>query len=278
MSLTPAQLDFFKLTGYLHLPGLVPPKELAALHRETKALIGKGIDHPVDDPSYKYGLDAQDKSRKCLFRIDDLLTRHDPHGSFRLLLAYPPLLQAISDVVGGDYFSSPIHSLVFKIPHRGYPVPWHQDPVPILRYPVFNADIYLDKAYPENGGLWVIPGSHLGGYHANNPQFVKSRTAGKNEDAPGAIPVNAEAGDVLFHVSTLLHGSFWNRGKTLRRTIYFAVDHYQDVVLKPQNEWPQNLYLTGQQQVEEAIALRKKTYPQESAFEFRALPSGMLST
>jgi Phytanoyl-CoA dioxygenase (PhyH) len=276
MPLSQSQLDFFKLNGYLHIPGLVPLNELEAVQRRTRDLIDKGIDQQIADASYKYGLDAQDKSRKCLFRIDNLLTEHDSDGSFRLLLAYPPLLGAISQAVDGDYFVSSVHSTVFKIPHRGYPVSWHQDPVHVHRFPVFNVDVYLDEAHPGNGGLWVIPGSHLGGYHGNESGFVKSWTEGKEENAPGAIPVITKPGDVIFHATTVLHGSFWNRSDSLRRTIYFHIDHFRDIVIKPPGQWPQNIYLRSQELMQEAIALRKKTYPTEEAFPYRVLPPEML--
>ncbi len=269
----------FKADGFLHIPGLVPAEELKAVQADTLALISKGLEGPIADDSYCYGADAQDKNKQCLFRINNLLTRFGNHESFKLLLAYPKLLAAIQQAVNGDYFASTVHSTVFKIPHRGYPVPWHQDPVPVHRFPVFNVDIYLDEAHPGNGGLWVIPGSHLGGYHGGQEgmAFLKSWTKGKEEEAPGAIPVYCQPGDVIFHATSVIHGSFWNRSESLRRTIYFHIDHFEDVALKPASDWPRNQYLLCEKLMAEAIALRKQRHPAEQPFPYRTLPEGMLA-
>lgn len=268
--LSPAQLDSFKINGFLHIPGLIPAHELKAVQDDTWDLIQKGLETQLDDPTYCYGADASDKGRKCLFRINHLLDHHG-HASFKLLLAYPPLLQAVAQAVGNDHFASTVHSTVFKIPHRGYPVPWHQDPVQVRRWPVFNVDIYLDEANPDNGGLYVIPGSHLAGFHGSR-EFVESWTQGKEEDAPGAIPVLTQPGDVLFHSTTVLHGSFWNRSNSLRRTIYFHIDHWNDVTLQDAENWNgRHNYDRCQQLMLEAVQARRAQYPDEAAFDYRLI-------
>ena len=273
--LTAAQLDFFRLNGFLHIPGLVPAAELAPAQRVTAEMIARGLDTQLDDPSYRYGRDALDGDRLCLFRIDLLLRKHKL-DCCRQLLAYPPLLAAISQAVNGDYFASQVHSVVFKVPHRGYPVPWHQDPVPYFHFPVFNVDIYLDEANPGNGGLYVLPGSHLAGYHGT-PDFIKSYTGGKQEDAPGAVPVYAKPGDVLFHSTSLIHGSFWNRSNQMRRTIYFHINHLQDVLLRPPTDGHRTSYLEAQQLTAEAVAWRAAQFPQETPFPYRQVPPEALA-
>lgn len=261
------QIASFQANGFLHIPQLIPPHELEAAQRDTWEMIQKGLEGPIDDPTYCYGADASDKGRKCLFRINNLLDKHDLN-SCKLLLAYPPLLQAIQQAVGNDHFASTVHSTVFKIPHRGYPVPWHQDPVAVKRWPVFNVDIYLDEASPANGGLYVIPGSHLSGYHGS-PEWVESWTQGKMEDAPGAIPVITRPGDVIFHSTTVLHGSFWNRSDSLRRTIYFHIDNWKDIALQP--EAHRSRYPKGQQITMDAVRARRAAYPNEQGFDYRLL-------
>lgn len=264
--LTNEQLRAFRADGYLHIPALIPPEELAGVQHDTWELIQRGIDEPIADPTYLYGADAQHGGRKCLFRINDLIAHHG-HESFKLLLAYPPLLHAIHQAVGGDHFVSSVHSTVFKVPHRGFPVPWHQDPVTIYRFPVFNVDIYLDEGNPGNGGLYAIPGSHLAGYHAG-PALVQSWTKGREEDAPGAVPVITQPGDVVFHATTVLHGSFWNRSESLRRTIYFHIDHLEDARLQAADDWLKPRYLPSQEIVADAVALRAAKYPAEKPFPY----------
>jgi len=272
--LSEEQVDFFYLNGYLKIPGLFPEDELKDAQRDSKEMIERGLEEEVMDPSYLYGEDGD--GRKCLFRINDLLTRHKKYNSFKCLLAYPRLLKAISEAVRDDYFVSSVHSLVFKIPRRGYPVPWHQDPVTVFRYPVFNVDVYLDESSPENGCVYVLPKSHLGGYH--DPKFVKALVQGKETDVRGALPVQTEPGDVIFHATSIVHGSFWNRSKDLRRTIYFHIDHLEDIVFAPlapsKNSFKldmYNKYLKYQEMTEEAWEIRKKKFPEEEPFPYRTL-------
>ena len=264
--LTDEQLRSFRADGYLHIPALIPAEELIGVQRDTFDLIQKGIDEQIDDPTYCYGADAQDRGRKCLFRINDLIAHHG-HESFKLLLAFPPLLHAIHQAVSGDHFVSSVHSTVFKVPRRGYPVPWHQDPVTVMRFPVFNVDIYLDEGNPGNGGLYAIPGSHLAGYHGD-PAFVHSWTKGREEDAPGAVPVLTQPGDVVFHATSVLHGSFWNRSDSLRRTIYFHIDHMEDARLQAPDSWLKPRYLPSQEIVADAIAIRAAKHAEETPFPY----------
>ena len=269
--LTEDRLTFFRTNGFLHIPGLIPAEELEAVQRDTWEMIQKGIDDELDDPTYCYGKDAQDNGRRCLFRINGLINHHG-NESFKLLLAYPPLLGAISQAVNDTPFVSSVHSCVFKIPHRGYPVPWHQDPVPIYHFPIFNVDIYLDEAHPDNGGLHVLPGSHLSGYHGN-PEFIRAWTKGKEEDAPGAIPVHTQPGDVLFHAASVIHGSFWNRTDSLRRTIYYHIDHLDDISKRPKDDRHRKNFLPMMKLMQDAIATRKQRYPDETPFPLKVMES-----
>ena len=162
--------------------------------------------------------------------------------SFQLLLAYPPLLAtaaALMASVGGDsraFCAGVPGALVYKVPHRGFPVPWHQDPVVIKRYPAFNVDVYLDDSDEDNACVWAIPGSHLGGYHppagGDAKRHVDSWTGGREgKHVPGAVAVRAKRGDVLVHATSVLHGSGWNRSNRMRRTLYYHFDSWEDVNL-----------------------------------------------
>ena len=114
----------------------------------------------------------------------------------------------------------------------------------MFRFPVFNMDIYLDETTVDNGCLRVFPGSHLTGYHAPDryPGFLPSWTNGSDENAAkDAIPVPAKRGDVIFHTTTLIHCSPWNRSDDLRRTVYFHFDHRLDVELAG-DRWPQRQF------------------------------------
>ena len=136
---------------------------------------------------------------------------------------------------------------------------------------VFDTDIYLDESDPDNGGLWGIPGSHLGGYHPElREQVIASFTEGKEAgDVPSAVPVVAKPGDVNLHANSVVHGSFASRTPRLRRTLYFHWDNYTDVALRSPDEQWRRIYPWAQQMLRDAIALRAARYPNETAFPYQ---------
>ena len=287
---------------YLLVKSLVPPSELVAVDRDSMALIERGLQGPFGDARWNYGEDPDDASpipRRINGLADD-----DMPPSFQLLLAYPPLLATaaalMADANGESraFAAGVPGALVYKVPHRGFPVPWHQDPVVIRRYPAFNVDVYLDASDEDNACLCkcsrslcvffraskqrcadAIPGSHLGGYFPT-PEHVESWTGGlEGPDVPGAVPVVAAPGDVLVHATSVLHGSGWNRSDRLRRTIYYHFDSWEDVNLGggytirdadeavgPNKGRP--LFATAMERTHAAVELRKRLMPDSDSYPF----------
>jgi phytanoyl-CoA hydroxylase len=232
----------FRADGYLLLPGLIPAVELAAVDRDSRALIERGLDGPFGDDRWNYGEDPAEPSAAPIPRRINGLADDDMPPSFQVLMAYPPLLAAaaalMADVNGESraFCAGVPGALVYKVPRRGFPVAWHQDPVVIKRFPAFNVDVYLDDSDEDNACVWAIPGSHLGGYHSpadgEAQRHIASWTGGhEGKDVPGAVPVRARRGDVLVHATSVLHGSGWNRSDRMRRTVYYHFDSWEDVNL-----------------------------------------------
>lgn len=267
--LTPKQLRDFAADGFLHVPSMVPEDELAAPDRDSMELIERGIEGPFGDDRWRYRPDLAHGLERCLYRVNDLAAADMP-SSFQVLLAYPPLLAAVSQLMNGDEFAASVHALVFKLPRHGVPAHWHQDPVKVFRFPVFNMDIYLDDATVDNGCLRVFPGSHLTGYHApaDSPGFIESWTNGADEGkAESAVPVPVKRGDVIFHATTVIHGSPWNRADELRRTIYFHFDHWLDVELAG-DRWPQRQFAEARDVTSRAVENRARMHPEEVPFPY----------
>ena len=68
---------------------------------------------------------------------------------------------------------------------------------------------------PENGGLWVVPTSHLLG-HIPTPDG--HLPAGSFDEA-AAVPVVLAAGDAVLFSPFTVHGSGLNSGSTPRRVL-----------------------------------------------------------
>ena len=146
----------------------------------------------------------------------------DRHPVFKAVTVHPRLLQAVGQCVG-EYFLPMNDSFVCKIPRGNVPVGWHQDPpygakdgpVSTHAIPNFIADIYLDDSTVENGCVWGMPGNHLVG-HVD----LTSMSQEELFQHSAAIPIEMEAGDVLFHAISAPHGSVGNTTDTCRRIFY----------------------------------------------------------
>jgi ectoine hydroxylase-related dioxygenase (phytanoyl-CoA dioxygenase family) len=89
---------------------------------------------------------------------------------------------------------------------------------------IATAIVFLDDAHEGNGGLEVVPGSHLGGVRPGGSK----RGFGSLEMPPDAVPdgelrmVEVEAGSVVFFGSLLVHRSLPNRSGGDRRTLLYS--------------------------------------------------------
>jgi ectoine hydroxylase-related dioxygenase (phytanoyl-CoA dioxygenase family) len=71
----------------------------------------------------------------------------------------------------------------------------------------------VDAASPDNGGLWVVPRSHLGGHIPTNDGHLPEGSF----DAKAALPLTLEAGDTVLFGPFTVHGSGLNAGASPRR-------------------------------------------------------------
>ncbi|MFK7801442.1 MAG: phytanoyl-CoA dioxygenase family protein, partial [Anaerolineae bacterium] len=158
---------------------------------------------------------------------------HFPHKMSAVMekyLAHQTIVDVATQVIGPDVKA--MQSMLF-IKAAGKPgQAWHQDEefIPTRDRSLMGGWIALDDANTENGGLWVIPGSHKHGviwpHHVqNDPRFdCTIETWGfpyKDEDA---VPVEVKAGAIVFFNGYLLHRSLPNFATSGYRRV--LVNHY----------------------------------------------------
>lgn len=169
---------------------------------------------------------------------DEVLRRflciHFPHKFSDLMkstLYNGPTLKVLTSVISPNVKA--MQSMLF-IKSSGQPgQAWHQDEdfIPTRDRSLTGGWIALDRATVENGCLWVIPGSHRHGilweqhWHGDRRFDCSDESVGfpyKDEDA---VPVEVEAGSVVFFNGYLLHRSLPNRASagTYRRAL---VNHF----------------------------------------------------
>jgi hypothetical protein len=232
--LTTEQIEAYRRDGVLTIRGAIAGDELRQLQEAADRLTDDAVaygeeldargaielldDHgfrdwsEMDDRRYLYGRTAD--GRRIWRRAQEMWTR-DP--IYRIVTANPVVLDTVTDVVGEPVV--PLNAaMVAKMPGAGAAVPWHRDPPGEIAItagddptPDFVVDIYLDHSTVDNGCLWARPGSHR--WPANEADSL-------DFGVEGAIPLEAEPGDMLLHCTGVLHGSPTNESGARRRTLY----------------------------------------------------------
>lgn len=92
----------------------------------------------------------------------------------------------------------------------------HQDDFYLRTRPgeCLAAWLALDPALPENGGLRVVPATHTSALqcpHPSDPELSFSAHEVDLAEGWEAVPVELDAGDILFFGGHLIHGSLPNR-------------------------------------------------------------------
>lgn len=217
---------FFRENGYLVASGALSGDEVAALNADA-AKICRG-----EYGTYRgwNGPHDRESDEAVLQRY---LCVHFPHKISALMkrtLAHPAITQVLTRVIGSNVKC--MQSMLF-IKAAGKPgQPWHQDEdyIPTRDRSLTGAWIALDDATVENGCLWVIPASHRPGilwpqqaHHDRRFDCAEESVAFPYSDDE-AVPVEVEAGSIVFFNGYLLHRSLPNRAATGYRRV--LVNHY----------------------------------------------------
>jgi ectoine hydroxylase-related dioxygenase (phytanoyl-CoA dioxygenase family) len=129
--------------------------------------------------------------------------------------AHPVFADLCHDLIGPDarlYWDQ----AVYKMPHTGDPVPWHQD----NGYAYVEPQAYLTCWVPlvdatlENGCVWVMPGVHRNGTIVHRETDLGQECIPEGTD--GAVPVEASAGSVVVFTSLTPHRTGPNRTDGVR--------------------------------------------------------------
>lgn len=254
------QVTNFHKQGFLKMPGLLASDELAQLRQVADRLqndaiakldtpgyldaVGRESKHWIEHPEDHYVYREKPDGTLGFHRVERMFTQ-DP--VFVRTAMNPTLLTHVWQVLQRPFWPRG-GSLVVKLPHEGAEVRWHQD-IPYLYWstgghpgrgrptthpvPNFTTDIYLDDSTQDNGCLWAIPGTHT-----NGTVDVDQMLADHGDfHLPGAVPLEARAGDVMFHHVAAVHGSPENHAPSRRRTFYV---HYMsdETVQDAYSDWP----------------------------------------
>ena len=216
----------FEENGFLVVEDVLSPDELANLRAETAHICRGQRGHVTGLPEFSDTESDDEVIAKTLcvhfvHKISD--TMYDA-------LSQPSIVDYLTALIGPNVKC--MQSMLF-IKSAGKPgQSWHQDEafIPTRDRSLTAAWMALDDATPENGCLWVIPGSHRQGviWPVGEHDDERYDCAVGAFDFPytdeDGIMVPVKAGSVVFFNGYLLHRSLPNYSETgFRRSL---VNHY----------------------------------------------------
>ncbi|MEO0248587.1 MAG: phytanoyl-CoA dioxygenase family protein [candidate division WOR-3 bacterium] len=215
--LTPDQIAFYHENGYLLLKDVFAPEEIAFLREESHRLIQRLREVEGERVNAAWGSAAKVTDQARIVWHCHNAQFHS--AAFSRLIVDPRLTDRIADLIGPNI---QLHhtKLFIKPPEQGAPFPLHQDYpyFPHEKHTMLAAIIHFDDAPEERGCVRVIPGSHKlgplqhlpeGGWHLPVEEYPLDK----------ALPLPAEAGDVLIFSYLTIHGSGINATNEARTTL-----------------------------------------------------------
>ena len=242
--LNPEQNSFYRNNGYLVLPQFKAAGEVAAL-REWAT----GVVEAFDASTVKSIFTTRDQSRQvddyfmasasnisCFFEEEAFDAAgqlqqpkaqsinkigHAMHDLHPLVSAFSrgPQLAALAQDLRLNKPQIWQSMVIFKQPHIGGEVGWHQDATFFETDPITVTTFWfaLEDASLENGCLWVQPGGHRGPLRERFVKTEGNRAAMESIDTTpwptqaSVMPLEAKAGDLIVLHGLLPHYSAPNR-------------------------------------------------------------------
>ncbi len=219
--LSQSESRLLDLEGYLVLPGLIPPAQLAALRQRVDELFAE--EGPNAGGEFKQEPGAR--------RLANLVNKG---RVFEEVILTPRVLECMAHVLGPRFKLSSLN-VRSTDPHSEADQPLHADSGAIADdsgYIVCNSVWMLDDFTPHNGATRFVPGSHL---------WRRLPEPGYFQSHPDQQLVLGKAGDVVVMNAHMWHGGTANRTSAPRRAmhVYYTrfdqpQQQYQKALLAPE--------------------------------------------
>ncbi|HVT10785.1 MAG TPA: phytanoyl-CoA dioxygenase family protein [Fimbriimonadaceae bacterium] len=218
VTLSTAQVRFFRDNGYLSIPSLMPLDEVERVRAIYDRLFEARVGREVGDQFDLAGTDEEGVEAK----LPQILgpSRYAPElleGQYRVNLAHVVRqLLGPETEVGGDH-------MIFKPARVGAETPWHQDQAywdPEYDYESLSVWIPLQEATIENGCMWFVPGSQNHDIYPHHSIGHDPRVHGlevEGADVSAAVACPLPPGGATFHHCRTLHYTGANTSDVPRR-------------------------------------------------------------
>jgi ectoine hydroxylase-related dioxygenase (phytanoyl-CoA dioxygenase family) len=219
--LTAEQIEQYERDGYFIARGLVSPEETQKLLDHFMQMHEQTVPGHYEPPAWE---DCNDDVLRRYPRIM-MPHRYDETSKSQMLDArYEGVLH---DLFGEEALAS--QSMFYFKPPGARGQALHQDNFYLLVSPgtCMAAWLSLDDADEENGGMFVVPGSHKTDIQCPHVADLRVSFTTEEVDIPKgmqAVPCHLKAGDVLFFNGSVIHGSYPNTSSTRFRRAFIC--HY----------------------------------------------------
>lgn len=232
MALNESDIVRFHEQGYLFLPEVFDPAEVALLRTEAEGI---------------YATDRPEIWREKSGAPRTAFAAHTFNEAFRLLGAHPRLIDPVEQIFGEHLY---MHQ--FKINAKsafdGDVWQWHQDygtwqrddGMPEPR--AMNIAVFLDEVMPINGPLMLVPRSHrhgtlAAGHDLSTTSYplwtLDNDTVTKLVNEGGIVaPIGKPGGVLMFH-GNLVHGSAGNITPYSRKIVYLTLNAVSNYIRTP---------------------------------------------
>jgi Phytanoyl-CoA dioxygenase (PhyH) len=221
--LTEAQVEQFFETGYLVLPGTFTADQLARMEGAFERLEARAQLLSETAP-VEGSLFVVERREGRPLRIERIVWCGGAEPELGRLGRSPKLTRPAAQLLGGPEMDQLINQAHIKNPGDGVSFHFHQDSYHRRYGTELFSDVNgrgsfvqtltaLDAMDATNGGLWVVPKSHLGGHIATTDGRLPE---GAFERAD-AVPLSLAAGDSVLFGPFTVHGSGLNAGSSPRR-------------------------------------------------------------
>ena len=205
----------FKKNGFIYLKNVFSKDEITQLQADLKeAAATKSGDDVLDKGNLKFHALLMHRSEKI-----------------RTFISQAKIIDLLSPLAGPDIWVR-WDQAVEKQPGAGT-FPWHQDnQYSQLKNQHFQFWVSMTSMTADNGGLWVVPGSHKGLLKFENDDshvVYKGNTDNK-------VFISAEPGDVVIFSSYLLHSTTPNITQNSRWA--YVVEYMQTGTIDPYIDAP----------------------------------------
>jgi ectoine hydroxylase-related dioxygenase (phytanoyl-CoA dioxygenase family) len=218
LHLTPAQIAFFHANGYLSLPAITTPDEVARMRVIYDRLFARRTGRESGDQFDLAGTDEEGKEAT----LPQILgpARFEPELANSL---YRANALAIAKQLLGDAAEFQGDHAILKPARIGAETPWHQDEAywnPDLDYQTVSVWMPLQEATWENGCMCFIPGSHkldVQPHHSINHDPRIHGLEVDQLDASTMVKCPLPAGGATLHASRTFHYTPPNKSDQPRR-------------------------------------------------------------